>query len=411
MEEFDKKLSKIFTEEKKVPEKLLGVIETTMKMENKNKVKCRIWLRVAVALPVFVLLCVTVPNIYAQIKWNIEYKEFENRPVEYGSASIKKAIEEGNEKNVDMEYVYHDNIGVKLDSLLITDDFFSMNVDFSFPKEMNINTDTFTFGYAIYDENKNVYGVYEGALGEIMNQAYWKKLYKEEGIGYNPKDVFPSRPLADKLTGGMVIASKEGNMKAKATMQTPREFPRSKKLFIRIFNIGYIMSDYEQDGDMQILVAEEKFRLTDTEWKLEVEVPDDFYKRETISLVLEEEIKGFELKKLDVTETGTNIIFKMDGFNELVMSGMNMDRELFKQKMDEAIYITDETGKRYSYLNNDNGTYFDNSYKAKFDITKDQLNKKFYLHVKINGEDLGSGGVVGRFVVFWGGGVFFFFFG
>ena len=390
MEEFDKKLSKIFTEEKKVPEKLLGVIETTMKMENKNKVKCRIWLRVAVALPVFVLLCVTVPNIYAQIKWNIEYKEFENRPVEYGSASIKKAIEEGNEKNVDMEYVYHDNIGVKLDSLLITDDFFSMNVDFSFPKEMNINTDTFTFGYAIYDENKNVYGVYEGALGEIMNQAYWKKLYKEEGIGYNPKDVFPSRPLADKLTGGMVIASKEGNMKAKATMQTPREFPRSKKLFIRIFNIGYIMSDYEQDGDMQILVAEEKFRLTDTEWKLEVEVPDDFYKRETISLVLEEEIKGFELKKLDVTETGTNIIFKMDGFNELVMSGMNMDRELFKQKMDEAIYITDETGKRYSYLNNDNGTYFDNSYKAKFDITKDQLNKKFYLHVKINGEDLGT---------------------
>ena len=331
------------------------------------------------------LLGTATPNIYAQIKWNIEYKEFENRPIEYGSASIKKAIEEGNEKNIEMDYIYHDNIGVRLDSLFMTDDFFSMNVDFIFPKETPINTDTFTYGYAIYDEQKNVYGIYEGALGEIMNQNYWKKLYKEEGIEYNPKDMFPSRPLADNLTGAMVTTSKEGNVIAQVTMQTPREFPKSKKLYIRIFNIGYTMTEYEQKENRYEIVMEEKFKLTQAEWKLEVEVPESFYQRQTVTLKLAKDIQGFELKKLNVTETGTNIIFKMDGFLDLVMAGMGMPQEEFEQKMEETIYIVDENGKRYGYLQNSNGTYFDNSYKAKFDITKNDLNQRFYLCVKING--------------------------
>ena len=289
-----------------------------------------------------------------------------------------------------MEYVYHDKIGVKLEALLITDDFFSMNVNFVFPKETTINTDTFTYGYAIYDEEKNVYGVYEGGLSDLMHQGYWKKLYKEVGINYNPKDLFQSRPLADNLTGTTVITSKEGNMIAQTTMQTPREFPKSKKLFIRIFNIGYIMEEYEQQEEGMVLAMEEKFKITDAEWKLEVEVPEDFYQRKTDTFKLAEEIPGFEIQKFKVTKTGSNIIFKMDGFLDLVMSGMNRKQEEFEGEMADAIYIMDEEGKRYGYLQNSNGTYLDNSYKAKFDITIDDLDKKFYLHVKVNGKDYRS---------------------
>lgn len=387
MNQLDKKLRSIFEEEREVPKQFSKAIKETMQEQQKikNKGKYKKWLNVAAILLIVVLLGTATTNIYAQIKWNIEYKEFENRPIEYGSASIKKAIEEGNEKNIEMDYIYHDNIGVRLDSLFMTDDFFSMNVDFIFPKETPINTDTFTYGYAIYDEQKNVYGIYEGALGEIMNQNYWKKLYKEEGIEYNPKDMFPSRPLADNLTGAMVTTSKEGNVIAQVTMQTPREFPKSKKLYIRIFNIGYTMTEYEQKENRYEIVMEEKFKLTQAEWKLEVEVPESFYQRQTVTLKLAKDIQGFELKKLNVTETGTNIIFKMDGFLDLVMAGMGMPQEEFEQKMEETIYIVDENGKRYGYLQNSNGTYFDNSYKAKFDITKNDLNQRFYLCVKING--------------------------
>lgn len=386
MKEFDEKLKNIFTEEKEIPEQFSKMIQKVMTGEKKtkNKILHNKWLNIAAVLLVIVLLGVATPNIYAQIKWNIEYKEFENRPVEYGSASIKQAMEDGYEKNIEMEYVYHDNIGIRLDALMITDDFYSMNVDFVFPKEMAINTDTFTYGYAVYDEDKNVYGVYEGGLAQLGTiPQYWKKLYQEENISYNPKDVFPSRPLADELTGAMVVTSKEGNIIAKTTMKTPREFPKSKKLYVRIFNIGYTMFEYNEENPE--LSLSEQFKLTDAEWKLEVEVPNSFYQRESILLKLAEDVEGFELKKLNITETGTSIIFKMDGFMDLIMSGMGMSKEEFEQKMDHAIYMTDETGKRYSYLNNSNGTYFDNTYKAKFDITKNDFTKKFYLHFTING--------------------------
>lgn len=385
MDKLDKKLKDVFTEENKIPEQFTRAIQKAMQSEKTQKTRIQYvkWTKVAAVLLVVILLGATTPKIYAQIKWNIEYKEFENRPVEYGLASIKQAMQEGYEKNIDMAYVYHDNMGVRLDSLMITDEFFSMNVDFAFPKDMPINTESFSYGYAVYDEDKNVYGVYEGGLGQIGKPSqYWKKFYKEEKITYNPKDVFANQ-IADSMVGARVVTSKEGNIIAQTSMTTPNAFPKSKKLYIRIFNIGYTMFEYNKDNpDMSL---SEQFKLTEAEWKLEIEVPQSFYQRESISLTLAEEVEGFELKKLNVTETGTNIIFKMDGFIDLVMAGKDMNSQEFEQKMDKAIYITDETGKRYSYLNSDNGTYLEGTYKAKFDINKNDLKKKFYLHFTVNG--------------------------
>lgn len=383
MENLDKELRNIFTKEENVPEQLTKTIQKTMsqKEKPKNKIIYYTIRNVVVAMAVITLLGVATPSIYAQIKWNIEYKEFENRPVEYGMASINQAIEQGYEKNIDMEYVYHDNIGVKLDTLMITDEFFSMNVDFVFPKETKINTETFSYGYAVYDENKNVYGVLDVISNlDVKEMAkgngYWKKLYTEENIPYNKKEIFP-RTISDSTQGATVITSKEGNIIAKTSMTTPKEFPRSKKLYIRIFNIGYTMNQ---------LSISERFELTDAEWKLEVEVPENFYQRESVELKLAEDVDGFELKKLTVTETGTSIIFKMDGFIDMVMSGRDMEKEEFEQKMDEALYITNEEGKRYRYTENDNGTYMNGTYKAKFDLNKSDLNQKLYLHFKMNGK-------------------------
>ena len=76
----------------------------------------------------------------------------------------------------------------------------------------------------------------------------------------------------------------------------------------------------------------------------------------------------------------------MDGFIDLVMSGKDMDKDEFEQRMDEALYITNEDGKKYSYTKNDNGTYMNGTYKAKFDLNKSDLNQKLYLNFKMNGE-------------------------
>ncbi len=389
MENLDKQLELIFKKDVDIPGQLTQKIKKAIDQKDKTKrriIYCKIR-NVTVAMLVIALLGLATPDIYAQIKWNIEYKEFENRPVEYGMASIKQAIENGYEKNIDMEYTYHDNIGVKLDSLMITDEFFSMNVDFVFPKETQINTETFSYGYAIYDENKNVYGILDGDYLDVKEivkgKGYWKKLYTEENIPYNKKENFPIT-ISDCPQGTTVITSKDGNIITKTSMTTPKEFPRSKKLYIRIFNIGYTMNQYDEER-IELSVSE-RFNLTDAEWKLEVEVPENFYQRKSAEFKLAEEVKGFELKKLIVTETGTSIIFKMDGFIDLVMSGKDMDKDEFEQRMDEALYITNEDGKKYSYTKNDNGTYMNGTYKAKFDLNKSDLNQKLYLNFKMNGE-------------------------
>ncbi len=387
MENLDKELKNIFTKEENVPEQLTKTIQKTMNKKEKLKNKNIYYTirNVAVAMVVVTLLGLATPNIYAQIKWNIEYKEFENRPVEYGMASIKQAMENGYEKNIDMEYVYHDNIGIKLSSIMITDDFFSMDVDFIFPKETIINTETFSYGYAVYDESKNVYGVREGEVFDLekitKGKGYWKKLYREENIKYDKKANFPNA-IGEFPGVSTVTTSKEGKIITNLSMSTPKKFPKSKKLYIRIFDIGYTMNQYDEENPK--LSVSERFNLTDVEWKLEIEVPQDFYKRESIELKLAENVDGFELEKLTVTETGTNIIFKMDGFIDLVMSGKDMEKDEFEKKMDDALYITNEEGKRYSYTKNENGTYMNGTYKAKFDLNKSDLNQKLYLNFKMN---------------------------
>ena len=85
MDKLDKKLKDVFTEENKIPEQFTGAIQKAMQSEKRQKTRIQYvkWTKVAAVLLVVILLGATTPKIYAQIKWNIEYKEFENRPVEY----------------------------------------------------------------------------------------------------------------------------------------------------------------------------------------------------------------------------------------------------------------------------------------------------------------------------------------
>ena len=92
MENLDKQLELIFKKDVDIPGQLTQKIKKAIDQKDKTKrriIYCKIR-NVTVAMLVIALLGLATPDIYAQIKWNIEYKEFENRPVEYGMASIKK---------------------------------------------------------------------------------------------------------------------------------------------------------------------------------------------------------------------------------------------------------------------------------------------------------------------------------
>jgi len=99
-------------------------------------------------------------TIYAMKKRDLFYQEFENRKIGHSNA-VNLALENGLEEQIDMEYLYQDDIGIKIDSILLTNDNLKMNVNFDFKNHSNLDTVNMGFSYAIYDEHNNIYQIFE----------------------------------------------------------------------------------------------------------------------------------------------------------------------------------------------------------------------------------------------------------
>ena len=67
-------------------------------------------------------------------------------------------------KTSDNFYIYKNDIGIKIDTLILTNDYFKINVNFKLPEDIELNTQTFRYGFAVYDENGNIYGIQERML-------------------------------------------------------------------------------------------------------------------------------------------------------------------------------------------------------------------------------------------------------
>lgn len=354
------------------------------KVKGSGNMKKKKILNIAAVLLVILILGAMAPGIYASIKWNIEYKEYQNRKVDYGLGSIKTTVDEYG-ANIDMEYVYQDNIGVKVDSLIITNDYFKMGIDFKLPEETTINTDTFTYGFAVYDENNNIYGVFERIkIGEEIKSQYGKKLYKELGINYDKNDI-SAIEYQDSCQGASVTTSEKGHIITESSMTSGKGFPKSRKIYIRIFDVGYSLYNFDEVN--RKMLAVENVTLSDAEWILEVEVPEEFYERETIKLKVNEKIPGLELTKAEVTETGTQMKVKLEGMLDIISAGREQSVEEFDNAVHNAIHIEDEKGNVYYNLGLAT-TGNQEEVKMTFDISKKDINQQsYYLCLNIKGEE------------------------
>lgn len=339
-------------------------------------------LNMVAVLLVVILIGATSSSIYAKISWNIEYKEFQNRLVKTDLVAIDEATTNGYAENLNMEYIYQDGIGIKLNSLMMTNDYFEIYADIKLPEDLKINPDLFGFGYAIYDENKNVYALSERIkmYTKTKNKNnYYKKFYKELNIKYNPKDIYGGI-LSNSSQGGTDSYVK-GNLIQKLFLTSMKGFPQSKKIYIRIFDLGYAMVDIDQT-EHKITTAED-INVSNNEWQFEINVPEKFYERETINLKLEKEVNGVKLNKAELTETGLKLNVEVDGYRDLIMSGKDMTGEEFAKIQDESIFITDKDNNSFKLKNSaTDGT--EKGMDMIFDVPKNDLTKGLYLNVNIN---------------------------
>lgn len=270
------------------------------KIQKQNNIK-KIINNVAAVIVVAITFGVVTTTIYAKRAWDIEYKEYENRIVNYTNASLKNSKIE----NLNMEYSYQNGIGVKIDSIIKTPDTLLMNINFDIDNFSAINTDSLSFGYAIFDENNNIYNVSERLkLGAGENWNYTQKLCKELGIKYKPSKFLP-QILTNGGTPPSIVKSESGNIIFTVEGNSYKGYPESKKLYIRIFDIGFVMSDgYVKDDGEVIFTDLEDFALSNYEWQFEIDISEEFYKDSFIELKASNELVDFSIEKAILSETG-----------------------------------------------------------------------------------------------------------
>lgn len=338
-------------------------------------------LNIAAVLVAVVIIGTASTQIYAKIQWDIQFKEYQNRQVGETKGTLQTAKESGYAETVDMDYVTQDGIHSKVESILLTDDCLDANIKFQFDESKEVNSETFSYSYAVYDENNNIYQIFGRMPIRGEAEKYDKItpfIYKELGVEYNKKDLYAT-PLADRSELSKIEANEEERtITTDLTLRAKETFPKSKKLYIRVFDLGYFMIDTETN-------TAEDFKISDAEWIFEIEVPDKFYERQTLELKPTNEIPEIEFEKITLTEAGLVLNFQSEAYINLISAGKDMKSNEFLEATQNAFSITDGEGKTYQELGGGT-TGKENGYKMTIDAGKSDLAKKLYVNVNLNGK-------------------------
>lgn len=305
---------------------------------------------VAAVLAVVVTIGCVTPTIYAKIKWNIEFYKYD-RGVETPRETIDYAKESGFADKIEDDYVVKDGVGIKLESFLITDDTLDMRVNFKFAEEKEVNSGTFEFGYVIYDENKNIYDLQTRRHENMtQNQALMIAILEKLGVKYDPDALYDSF-----LNDGSCILAVESmeyrTIRRDITVRAKDVFPKSEKIYIEFFDLGYLMMDWEEihgEYDPEQIDMED-FSITEEEWIFERDTSEKFSERDTLNLVLKDEIPDFQIEKCTLTESGMVLDFKSEEYSRLVGTVKEVDGKLMDPTW-KMVTIIDGEGKEYEKL-------------------------------------------------------------
>lgn len=339
-------------------------------------------LNIAAIFLVIIIAGVLSTNIYAKIMWNIEFKDYRQLPSKEIKGTLDELKEEGYAEVLNIDYLEQDGIGIKINSILLTDDCLDIDITSKFDEDIDVNSQTFSIGYTIYDENKNIYQIHSRMhLGEKTSKFDNVTLftYEELGVEYDKKDVYALQ-LANN--GGVTleeINEEERTINMNITLRAKDKFPQSKKLYIQIFDPGFSMIELGNENGKTNMVNAEDFNLSNSKWLFEITVPEKFYDRNTIELKPESEISGMEFREITISETGMNLTFKSQAYDELIYKGKDMEHENFLKEMEKMLFVSDKDGNKYNELNVGSSKEKE-VYKINIDANIEDFNKGLYIN-------------------------------
>ena len=243
------------------------------------------------------------------------YYYFKNIHTEkvYALSSIKEAEESGYIDNIEMDYIYAKNIGAKVNSIILSDNNMDIILDFDFKQEQ-LTHNNILVNAIIYDENKTIYANSDTPV--TSKGKYLQNFYKEKEIPYNQSNWYEGI-CARSIRQNSLLENSEQCMIQMSFTANQKPFPRSQKLYITIFNLGYI-----EEGKFTSI-------SNHAEWNIEIEIPEKFYERKTTKYELKEEIEGFQLNNAYITETSMTLLYSSETIDG------------------QDVILVDENGKEY----------------------------------------------------------------
>ena len=217
----EKDLYDILGQEIDVPNSFSRSI-SNIEYKKKKRIKVNIYRKVAIAFS-FVLVSMNMVGYAFRISDIFKAES----SVGYVDNSIKQAVENGYIQNVEMDYLYSNNVGAKIDYVIMSD--YNLNILFNFDVSMKKNMQNTLAeiqDLLIYDENNNI--IYCG------DYKTYKKFCQKNDIEYN-EDII--NPNVIKYGWQPIQLSSETN-KTLYTITTNKSLPKSKKIFIQ-FNAIY----------------------------------------------------------------------------------------------------------------------------------------------------------------------------
>lgn len=300
-----------------------------------------------VAVIIIVVLIIIVGGVQSK---NIIQNFTDKNPV-YIINSISEAITNDYVENLNMEYIYSDGVGLKINSFSMSENDINIILDFKLNDKTRLNGENLEYGYILYNENNEVYRVERGTNTNLIKEFIKKNNVKLDDI--------EQHLISGQST---YITRTDDNIVISSLMSAKDYFPKAKKLYIKVVGIGY----KNENGKYKA--------LSNSEWNIELDIPEKFYSESVIEYKLKDKINGVNLEKLFISDTSTTFIATIENFN--VINNYN-----------NSISIIDENGKEYITK----GYSFDGVNKdriiCQFSINKTMVTNKMYLKINLNGTE------------------------
>ncbi len=264
------------------------------------------------------------------------------------SDGVEKAVENGYIEDYEIEKSNKSNgVSIEVESVLMDDYNLAINFCLKFDDKSYIDKINYCEfdNLLIMDENNNlIVTKFEGN----NNDSNLLNFFANSGNNY---------PGISDGSESIHIKSKSDNEIIMTYATHSSEFPKSHKLNIMLDRISL----YSSNNDL-----EEKIDTIKGEWNIEVELPEEFYNRETVVYTLEStNDENLELLEANLSETGIRIKFKTkwgqqyynkDDSDEEIIEKLEKIRDeylTFEYIVDNKItpfydyYIINSSGKKF----------------------------------------------------------------